>query len=298
MSREYDEKLYNDTFDEIQPTKNLCEKIKKRKFSKSQKYMSGRVAAAIIIFLLCSTTTAFAMTNQFSFLKLFSNEAESGYQLQVKVNKIDHNDFDGEIMEVEDIILNKLENYVPYMSSYPLGYTKNFVTIGECMEYLGIDISYFTIEEDVPATMNIMCDSSGDIIQILIMTDYTINGNNVQVWYYIFSDLQENPYSEIMNGIAEGELMEEGLITFSADEESVVFEAAAAEEINYQIETASLSDGQQIPLVLSGKNANNIESAESYFSQSDIVYYINVAADADKEVTAKDTLLEILQLLK
>ncbi len=295
MSREYDEKLYNDTFDEIQPTKNLCEKIKKRKFSKSKKYMSHRAAAAIIIFLLCSTTTAFAMTNQFSFLKLFSNEDESGYQLQVKVNKIDHNDFDGEIIEVKDIILNQIENYDPYMSSYPFGYTKNFGTIGDSMEYLGIDISYFTIEEDAPATMNIMCNSSGDIVQILIMTDYTIYGNNVQVWYYIFSDLQENPYYEIMNGIAEGELMEEGLVTFSAEEESIVFGSVAAEEINYQIETVSLSDGQQIPLVLSGKNANNIETAESYFSQSDIVYSIHVAADADKEVTARDTLLEILQ---
>lgn len=130
------------------------------------------------------------------------------------------------------------------------------------------------------------------------MTDYTIDDNNVQVWYYIFTDLQENPYYEIMNGIAEGELMEDGLITFSAEEESIVFGTVASEKINHQIETISLSDGQQIPLVLSEENANNIETAESYFSQSDIVYSIHVAADADKEVTAKDTLLEILQLIK
>ncbi len=101
-----------------------------------------------------------------------------------------------------------------------------------------------------------------------------------------------------MNGIAEGDLMEDGLITFSEEEESIVFGTVASEEISYQIETVSLSEEQQIPLVLSEKNANNIETAQSYFSQSDIVYSIHVAADANQEVTAKDTLLEILQLIK
>lgn len=285
--------LYKDTFNEIHPDKEFQERIKNRCFKRKRKQLRGFAVATVAIILLCSATSVIAMGKQFSFLKLFSGENESGYAVQVKINPINHNDFDGEITEIHDIILNQQRNYKPYMDWNPLEYTKYFDTIGECIKYLGIETSYFSIDKDVPAKLNVICDESGNIIHVLIMTDYNKGGNNVQLWYYIFSDLTKNPYEEIMNGIASKEMIKEGLVTCN---DSIVFESTTSEKLEYKITAETLNNGKQVPVIFSGKNNNGVESAESYFSQDEIVYCLHVASAEGNDKSAEETLKEILQL--
>lgn len=287
---------YKDLFNEIQPDEDFKIKIKTRSFKKNKRILSGWVAGLIIIVLLGSVTSVVAMVKHFSFLKLFSSEKESFYAIQVEINKVNHNDFRGEITEIHDLILQRQKNYKPYMNQDPLVFTKYFDSIGDCMNYIGISTTYFTIIDDVPVTLEVSCNESGEINQILIMSDYKIDGNNIQMWYYIFSDLAENSYQEIVDGIGNRELIEEGRITSSIDQDSIIFETTASENLDYQIDTQTLKNGQQVPIILSGKNDNNIETAESYFSKEEIVYSIHVSSESGNEKSAREVIEEILQL--
>lgn len=284
---------YKDTFDEISLDKQVQERILNRQMKRKSMIAGKWVAAAIAIVVLGTSTTAFAMVHHFSFLKLFSSEEESGYEIQVKINKVDHTSFVGEISEVKDIILKQRESYEPYMSSDPLEYTKDFDSLEEAFRYVCMDVSAVVVgEEKHPATLILHCDDRGNIVQALITTDYKINGNNVQIWYYVFSDLNENPYDEISAGIANGELLEDGIITTSEEDDSIIFEAIASEKIEYQIVEETLPSGLQVPIIMSDANANKVETAESYFSVDEIVYSINVASEKED---AEETLRDILK---
>lgn len=289
---EKNKEYYKDTFDEISLDKQVQERIVNRQMKRKPMIAGKWVAAAIVIVVLGTSTTAFAMAHHFSFLKLFSSEEESGYKIQVKINKVDHTSFVGEISEVKDIILKQKESYEPYMSSYPLEYTKDFDSLEEAFRYVCMDVSAVVVgEEKHPATLILHCDDEGNILQALITTDYKINGNNVQIWYYVFSDLNENPYDEISAGIANGELLEDGIITTSEEDDSIIFEAIASEKIEYQIAEETLPSGLQVPIITSHANANKVKTAESYFAVDEIVYSINVASEkGDAEETLRNIL--------
>jgi len=47
--------------------------------------------------------------------------------------------------------------------------------------------------------------------------------------------LNPNPYEEISAGIANGDLLEKGVITTSDKEESIIFETITSEKIDYKI---------------------------------------------------------------
>lgn len=290
------ENIYKEAFHEIKLNDDIQRKIRNRYFKRKKMQLSRWAVAVIIILFICSTTSVVAITKYFSFKKLFSSENESLYEIEVEIEKVNYKDFRGGIEEVKDIILNQQKNYKPYMNSNPLEYTKYFDSIRECMEYVGIEVKYFSIEKDVPVTLKVLCNGSGNIIQTIVMSDYKLGGNNVQIWYYIFSDLKENPYEEIMNGVENGELMEEGFITFLKDKDSIVFESAVSEKNEYQINTEILSNKKRVPIILSKTNSNNIVTAESYFSQNMIVYSINVSSNIHNDESAEKTLQEILRL--
>lgn len=291
-----DKIIYNETFDELCLDESIGEKIINRQFKKRTKRLPKWVAIVFLIIILGTTTSVMAKVCNFSFLKLFSSNNEAGYEIQVKINPIAYTEFKGDIRESQNIVQEQIQRYESYMSWNPLEYTKYFDSLEDAFSYAGLeDISYVELKDDVPNTLCVFCNDDGNIKHILIMTEYEIDENNVQIWYYVFSDLMENPYEEIVKGIANGELMEEGFVTSSKNEDSIIFESVASGKNNYQISSELLASGMQIPIITSEGGGNRIETAEAYFSIENIVYSIHVASDAENGTTAEETLLEILK---
>lgn len=96
---------------------------------------------------------------------------------------------------------------------------------------------------------------------------------------------------EISAGIANGDLLENGVITISDKEDSIIFETITSEKIDYKITEKTLPSGLQVPIITSSANTNQVKTAESYFSVGEVVYSINVAS---QKGNAEKTLLTIM----
>lgn len=252
------------------------------------------VAIGSVVILLGTMAIVWTVTKQFSYLNFFYNPNESGYKMLVEINKVGHNSFEGDIVEVKDIIKKQQLDNKAYMSWNPLEYTKYFDSIQDSFNYLGIETSYVAIDKDIPATLKVSCNKSGEIEKIIIMTDYEHDGNNVQIWYYIFTDLIQNPCEE-------EEIIDTKLIENSVDvsnEDSIIFESVVLEKNEYQITSETLHTGKQVPVITSGTNTENMETAESYFSVDKVTYSINVVSRIGNKMKAKETLTEILKLFE
>ena len=124
------------------------------------------------------------------------------------------------------------------------------------------------------------------------MTVYEHDGNNVQILYYIFTDLIQNPCEEIIDT----KLIENSVDV--SNEDSIIFESVVLEKNEYQITSETLHTGKQVPVITSGTNTENMETAESYFSVDKVTYSINVVSRIGNKMKAKETLTEILKLFE
>lgn len=253
MMKEYKE-IYKDTFDEINPATDLEKRVRDRKFT-HKRIKNGWVAAIIMLIIVGTATGIEAAMSHFSFLSVFSQKEESGYQIKIDTDRINMNDLNGQISEIEDAVKKQIQNHKSFSDEDPCRYMKYFDSIEECMKYIGLNEEYYVIENTTPATLNVQCDKNGDILSIRVETDYTINGDNVQLWYYIFSEKE--------------------------DSESI-FESVVNGKADYKIEDKTLKDGTLIPIIMSGSNV------ETYFSKGHVTYAINVInEDGDTEAAKK-----------
>ncbi len=254
------------------------------------------VTVMMILFVLGITTTVFAVTKAQYFYKDIKNDDESGYEIQIKVNKFASDELYGKILEVKDIILNQQNNYEPYMSNYPLIYTKRFDSLEEACSYSCIDFEDIVLGKyDKQATVEVTCNEEGGIVSILIMTDYEVDGNNVQLWYYLFSDLSGDLYKE--NLLDEKEkLINKGIIK-TIEEDIITFKLISSEKSDYNISEYTLKNGVEVPIIVSDKNSNGIEVADSYFSVNNVVYSVHVAAKDQSKENAMDTLINVLEFV-
>ena len=267
--------------------------MKKQSLKKKLRSLRWIAFFCMAIILGSVVSVASVKSDDSALFQTFSSNEESGYEIKVTVDKVWHADFNGEIAEVHDIVLKQKQNYKPYMSLYPLEYTKQFDTLDNAFRYVGLEIPDSFNSSDSAAKLNVLCDEKGNILQITIQTDSKMNGNNVQIWYYIFSDLMGNP----SEGIVNGELLEEGFVTASKYDDSVIFKSVESEKNNYRISGELLKSGIQAPVITSGKNKNGIETAESYISKGHIVCRINVASKVGNHKGARDTLIEIMEII-
>lgn len=253
MMKEYKE-IYKDTFDEINPATDLENRVRDKKFT-HKRIKNGWVAAIIMLIIVGTATGIEAAMSHFSFLSVFSQKEESGYQIKIDTDRINMNDLNGQISEIEDAVKKQIQNHKSFSDEDPCQYMKYFDSIEECMKYIGLNEEYYVIENTIPATLNVQCDKNGDILSIRVETDYTINGDNVQLWYYIFSEKEDS---------------------------DSIFETVVNGKADYKIEDKTLKDGTLIPIIMSGSNV------ETYFSKGLVTYAINVInEDGDTEAAKK-----------
>lgn len=259
MMKEY-KKLYKGVFDEIYPAEDLREKLNCKSFKHKKLKISW--VAIIMMFVIVGTATGIeAAMNHFSFLNVFTKKNESAYQIEIDANRIKIEDLNGQITEVKEIVKKQINEHKSYMNDDPSQYTKYFNSIDKCMQYIGFDEKYYVIDESSSAILNVKCNEEGDILSIRIETDYVMEGKNVQVWYYIFTEKE--------------------------DDDSI-FESIITDKIDYKIQDKTLDDGTVVPVIISESNI------ETYFTKGHLTYAINVANDSKNIEGATEIVNKVL----
>ena len=88
-----------------------------------------------------------------------------------------------------------------------------------------------------------------------------MEGKNVQVWYYIFTEKE--------------------------DDDSI-FESIITDKIDYKIQDKTLDDGTVVPVIISESNI------ETYFTKGHLTYAINVANDSKNIEGATEIMNKVL----
>lgn len=185
------------------------------------------IAAVLAIFLMGAAVAGVFGTEIIDF---FTSHTESGFDLDVAVQKIPMDDFSENIHEVGDIIEQQFKNYKLYDSWYPGEWQTTFLTRDKACEYIGfaglkqIDWGF---DEQI-TTLRVWGDEQGRVLSLDIETSYVIGDMNVQFSSQIYT---ENYEEELVLGtrISESVEFEESFYTTASNKQCHIVSSSALE---------------------------------------------------------------------
>lgn len=163
---------------------------------KKQKHPLFKISpvAACLCLLLC-TITVLAATGLGTKIiitytgRVNSDYKESGYLLEADIIKFDTASFSKEVNQLSDAIIQQIEEYQPYYSYLPNNYVKHFSSSYDAISYIGLDCLNqpdLGLEEQ-QTSLNVMGNESGDILQLILETDYDAGNINLQTFTYVYT---------------------------------------------------------------------------------------------------------------
>lgn len=309
---------FKETFSEIHASEQLRMRVmeisRDINMETKKKFHMPKIAVAVLI-LVCfiSGTSAIAVENGFSFMKLFKSKTtpeESTYSVPVRIKKVPTDYFSGKmIKEVKKIVLEQVAAYEPWMSSLPECYSKTFHSVEDAMKYMGIaDIEHPLIGEGKDVTLDILCDDKGEVRIASLQTSYdNVDGNRVEIWYTIYTNLTDRQEitGSIGQSVADGGLFDTGVYDISSsnasdssDKDYVIIdvECAAPEYVEYMVEAGRLGSGMEVPVITSSTLESGVNIMDSFFAKGAVLYNIRLISDTGDSEKLKGTLDNILKL--
>ena len=147
------------------------------------------VSTAVILVILLITCVA-AATGEFgtrimnfftSYIEPGTDYEQSGFDLDVAIEKIPMSDFSGEVQQVGSTIKQQFKDYKPYSSRHPGHWQADFPSYEKACEYIGFDkLKQIDLGlEEQAATLIISGDENGQIlllkhIILLMILTFTI----------------------------------------------------------------------------------------------------------------------------
>ena len=271
------------------------------------------IAAAAVVCLFLGTT-AISAANGFSFIDLFysnSTPKESHYTIPVTIELVPTDYFTGEIEEVKNIVLKQIREYEPWMSTMPESFGKRFDSVEDALAYMGIsDIEHPLEGENADVVLCAHCNQEGEIAFVSLQTEYDdVNGNRVQLWYNIYTDLTEGDAiaEEIGESVGNREFLGLGEYSRSSLSGSALHQnkknyvtinmsCTAAEYVEFSIEAKNTGSGMEVPVITTSGFDSGGNTMECYFAKGAVLYHINVISDNKHTGSLKATMDKILKL--
>lgn len=179
----------------------------------NRRLTAALIAAMITLFLMgCAAVVAGVfgtwVTDFFtSQIEPGTDYEQSGYNLDVVIEKIPMSDFSEEIQQVGAVIQQQFKDYKAYDSWYPGLWQADFSSREKACEYIGLDRLKqidLTLEEQ-ETTLNVSGNEEGQILSLLLETDYSADDITVQFFSQIYT---ENYKEEITIGTRTTESVE------------------------------------------------------------------------------------------
>ncbi len=227
--------------------------------AKKKAHVKWGVMAACIC-LLMGTVTVMAVSGVSTrVIEFFTSRSESGpdysesgFTLDVEIEKVPVKAMKGKIREVSPYIKAQFASYKPYMSRYPGHWQKLFESRNDAYDYIGFDGIKrldWNLEEG-QATLNVYGEQNGDILSVMVETQYKVG----DIWLQFSSTIYtENTEDDITTGI----------VTTEYEEYSESFYTTKNKKVLHVIEGTALESGYMV--------------IDGYFVQDGVLYNLHLA---------------------
>ena len=238
----------------------------------------GVIAACFCI--LISAVTAMAMsdfgTQVIDFFASLSgsgpDSGESGYVLNIEIEKISADALEGAIREVPARIRQQFESYQPFMSWSPDTWSKNFESRNEAYDYIGFD-GLKCLPLDWQENRTILCvrgTENGDILCASVETSYAVSDIQLQFLASIYTEKLE------------------GSVTMHM----VMLENADFEESFY-----SSKNGKTLHVLESTVLKSGYRTISGYLVENRVLYHLHISCPEKDSGQAKELLRQWADLV-
>lgn len=218
------------------------------------------VSTAVILVILLITCVATA-TGEFgtrimnfftSYIEPGTDYEQSGFDLDVAIEKIPMSDFSGEVQQVGSTIKQQFKDYKPYSSRHPGRWQADFPSYEKACEYIGFDkLKQIDLGlEEQAATLIISGDENGQISSITLETYYSIDDINV----YHFS-----------------------LIYTENFDEEVILRTRTTENVEYEESFYTNDNNKQCHIIDSTELESGYKGMDGYIVDDGVLYNLHIA---------------------
>jgi hypothetical protein len=243
--------------------------LTKNTISKKRKILPI-VACLVFLFfsvtILASTDWGIYLIEKFtSRTETGSDYVESGYDMNIDVEKKSIQSLKGEIQKVPEFIVEQFETYDMLSSWFPGHWQETFITSEEAVDFIGLKelrvLKWKLNEEQV--ILDVFGNENGDILSIRLETRYESDNIRIQAISSIFTEKDKNP-------------IEIGVRTI----ESIEFE-----EIFYES-----SNHVKCFIISSSALESGYSGLDGYLVHEGILYNLHIAYQEDDKNDAEELL--------
>ena len=255
-------KKFSDAMSELD-TKYIDEAIsyshKVKQTSRSNCRLTVALVAAILALLLIGCVAAATgvfgtrIMNFFtSYIEPGTDFKQSGFDLDVAIEKIPMSDFSREVQQVGTTIQRQFKDYKLYSSWYPGHWQAGFSSHEKACEYIGFDkLKQIDLNlEEQTTILSIFGNENGEVLSIVLETYYSIGDINVQHFSRIYTE--------------------------NFDEE-IVLETRTTESVEYEESFYTNDNNKQCHIIDSTALESGYRCMEGYIIDNGVLYSLNIA---------------------
>lgn len=187
-----------------------------------------------------------------SYIEPGTDFKQSGFDLDVAIEKIPMDDFTGEIQQVGPTIQQQFKDYKLYSSWYPGHWQANFSSHEKACKYIGFDkLKQIDLNlEEQTTTLNVFGNENGQILCIVLETYYSIDDINVQHFSRIYTE--------------------------NFDEE-IVLETRTTESVEYEESFYTNDNNKQCHIIDSTALESGYRGMDGYIVDNGVLYNLHIA---------------------
>ena len=164
---------------------------------KNRRRIQWAILAACLCVMLCAVTAVATSGFGTRLIERFtsrtepgSDYTESGYKLQVDVEKIPFSAMKGQIRDVPSFIREQFRVYKPYMSWFPGHWQKTFASRDEACDYIGFGkLKYPRWDlKETGTDLNVYGTDNGNVLSVMVETRYTAGDIRLQFFSKMYTE--------------------------------------------------------------------------------------------------------------
>lgn len=176
---------------------------------------------------------------------------ESGYDMEVQIQKISEQSIKGDIRKSKEIIKKQYEVHEVYLNWMPGHYQEEFKSQKECIDYVGYkELKYIQLNgTELGSIVNVYANEKGEITNVNVENQYMLGSIRVQLFAEIFTNYIE---------------------------EDVTLSTATTEEISFKEEYIETKNGNTCHVIYSSEMESGYMSIAGYVVEKGVLYSINI----------------------
>ncbi len=179
------------------------------------------------------------------------NHVESGYDMEVQIQKVSERSIKGDIRKSKEIIKKQYEVYEVYLNWMPGHYQEEFKSQKESIDYVGYkELKYIQLSgTELSSIVNVYGNEKGKITNVNMENQYMLGNIRVQLFADIFTNYIQ---------------------------EDVTVSTASTEEMFFKEEYIETKNGNTCHVIYSSEMESGYMSITGHVVEKGVLYSINI----------------------